>query len=116
MTRSQMIDVLNQDYIRTARSKGVIERLVIYKHALKNALIPIVTAIGLQFGFLLGGQVLIEEIFAWPGIGRLLVKAIFNRDYTLVQGIVLLIAIVFVLVNLLVDILYAYLNPKIRYK
>ena len=111
-----MIDVLNQDYIRTARAKGVAERLVVYKHALKNALIPIVTAIGLQFGFLMGGQILIEEIFAWPGIGRLVVKAIFNRDYTIVQGVVLVVAVMFVFVNLLVDILYAYLNPKIRYK
>jgi peptide/nickel transport system permease protein len=116
MTRSQMIDVLNQDYIRTARAKGVAERLVVYKHALKNAMIPIVTAIGLQFGFLMGGQILIEEIFAWPGIGRLVVKAIFNRDYTIVQGVVLVVAVMFVFVNLIVDILYAYLNPKIRYK
>jgi peptide/nickel transport system permease protein len=116
MTRSQMIDVLNQDYIRTARAKGVVERLVIYKHALKNALIPIVTAIGLQFGFLMGGQILIEEIFAWPGIGRLAIKAIFNRDYTVVQGVVLVVAVMFVFINLIVDIIYAYLNPKIRYK
>jgi peptide/nickel transport system permease protein len=116
MTRSQMLDVLSQDYIRTARAKGVTEKLVIYKHALRNGLLPIVTAIGLQFGFLMGGQILIEEIFAWPGIGRLAVKAIFNRDYTMVQGVVLIVAVIFVIVNLLVDVLYAYLNPRIRYK
>ena len=116
MTRSQMIDVLNQDYVITARAKGLGERLVIYKHALKNALIPIVTAIGLEFGYLMGGQVLIEQIFAWPGIGKLVVNAIFNRDYTIIQGVVLVVAVIFVFVNLLVDITYAFLNPKIRYK
>ena len=116
MTRSQMIDVLNQDYIRTARAKGVKESLVIYKHALKNALIPVVTAVGLQVGFLMGGAVLIEEIFNWPGIGKLLVQSILNRDYTMIQGVTLVIAIIFVFINLLVDIIYAFLNPKIRYQ
>lgn len=116
MTRSQMVDVLNQDYIRTARAKGVIERLVIYRHALKNALIPVVTAVGLQLGILMGGQILVEEIFAWPGVGRLAIKAIFNRDYPVVQGVVLVIAVLFVFINLAVDIIYAFLNPKIRYK
>jgi len=116
MTRSQMIDVLNQDYIRTARAKGVKEGFVIYKHALKNALIPVVTAIGLQLGFLMGGAVLVEQIFAWPGIGQLLIHAIFNRDYIMIQGITLVVAVLFVLINLIVDIIYAFLNPKIRYQ
>lgn len=116
MTRSQMIEVLSQDYIRTARAKGLLERIVLYRHALKNALIPIITVIGLQFGYLMGGQVLIEEIFAWPGIGRLVLEAIMNRDYTVVQGVVLVIAIIFVFLNLCIDIIYTFLNPKIRYK
>ena len=116
ITRSQMIDVLNQDYVRTARAKGVAERAVVYKHALKNALIPIVTVIGIQFGFLMGGQVLVEVIFGWPGIGTLIVKAILNRDYTIVQGVSLIIAVFLILISLVVDIIYAFLNPKIRYQ
>ena len=116
MTRSQMIDALNKDYIRTARSKGVVERVVLVKHALKNASIPIVTAIGLQLGFLMGGSVVIEKIYGWPGIGRFLVNSIFNRDYTAVQAVVLIIAFFFIFINLVVDITYAFLNPKIRYK
>ena len=111
-----MIDALNKDYIRTARSKGVVERVVLVKHALKNASIPIVTAIGLQLGFLMGGSVVIEKIYGWPGIGRFLVNSIFNRDYTAVQAVVLIIAFFFIFINLVVDITYAFLNPKIRYK
>lgn len=115
LTRSVMLEVLSLDYIRTARSKGLKERLVIGKHALKNALIPIVTVAGMQFGFLLGGTVIIETVFAWPGVGRLVVQAIFNRDYPLVQSIVLVLAVIFVAVNFLVDMLYMYLDPQISY-
>jgi peptide/nickel transport system permease protein len=115
MTRACMLDVLRADYIRTARSKGVSERTVIYRHGLRNALIPIITVIGLQFGTLMGGAVLTETVFAWPGIGRLLVDAIGYRDYPVIQGTVLVITLGFVLVNLLVDVLYAYLDPRIRY-
>ena len=115
LTRSVMLEVLNLDYIRTARAKGLGEFMVIGKHALKNALIPLVTVAGMQFGFLIGGTVIIETVFAWPGVGRLVVQAIFNRDYPLVQAIVLVLAVIFVLVNLLVDILYVYLDPRISY-
>jgi peptide/nickel transport system permease protein len=115
MTRATMLDILRSDYVRTARAKGAQERIVVYKHGLRNALIPIVTIIGLQFGALMAGAVITETVFAWPGIGRLLIEAIRNRDYPTIQGVVLFITIGFVLVNLLVDILYAYLNPRIRY-
>jgi ABC-type dipeptide/oligopeptide/nickel transport system permease component len=115
LTRSVMLEVLNLDYIRTARSKGLKEWVVINKHALKNALIPIVTVAGMQFGFLLGGTVIIETVFAWPGVGRLVVQAIFNRDYPLVQSIVLVLALIFVTVNFVVDMLYMYLDPQISY-
>jgi peptide/nickel transport system permease protein len=115
MTRACMLEVLRADYIRTARAKGQNERTVIYWHALRNALIPIVTIIGLQFGTLLGGAVLTETVFAWPGIGRLLVDAIGFRDYPIIQGTVLVIAVGFVAINLVVDMLYAYLDPRIRY-
>ncbi|MFZ7127454.1 MAG: nickel ABC transporter permease [Desulfobacterales bacterium] len=115
LTRSVMLEVLSLDYIRTARSKGLREWTVINKHALKNALIPIVTVAGMQFGFLLGGTVIIETVFAWPGVGRLVVQAIFNRDYPLVQSIVLVLAFIFVAVNFLVDMLYMYLDPQISY-
>jgi len=115
MTRSSMLEVIRLDYIRTARAKGLAEKVVIFRHALKNALIPVVTVIGLQTGTLLGGAVLTEIVFAWPGIGRLLVEAILSRDYPVVQGVVLLIATVFIFVNLIVDILYSYLDPRIRY-
>ena len=115
LTRSVMLEVLNLDYIRTARSKGLKERVVISKHALKNALIPIVTVAGMQFGFLLGGTVIIETVFAWPGVGRLVVQAIFNRDYPLVQSIVLVLAFIFVAVNFLVDMLYMVMDPQISY-
>jgi peptide/nickel transport system permease protein len=115
MTRAEMLEVLHTDYIRTARAKGVTRLGVIMKHALRNALIPIVTVAGLQTGFLLGGAVLTESIFAWPGVGRLAFEAISNRDYPLIIGSVLLFAATFVLVNFIVDILYALLNPRIRY-
>lgn len=115
MTRACMLEVLQADYVRTARAKGVAERLVIYRHALRNALIPIVTIIGLQFGTLLGGAVLTETVFAWPGLGRLLVDAIGYRDYPMIQGAVLVITIGFVVVNIAVDVLYAWLDPRIHY-
>jgi peptide/nickel transport system permease protein len=115
MTRACMLEVLRQDYVRTARSKGLIERLVIYRHALRNAWLPIVTILGLQFGTLLGGAVITETVFAWPGIGRLLVESIGFRDYPVIQGAILVITVGFVLTNLLVDVLYAYLDPRIQY-
>ncbi|TVR59751.1 MAG: ABC transporter permease [Spirochaetaceae bacterium] len=114
MTRSSMLEVVRQDYIRTARAKGLSESVVINRHALKNALIPIVTVIGLQFGYLLGGAVLTETIFAWPGVGRFMVDAIRQKDFPVVQGGVLLLALTFSLVNLVVDILYAYIDPRIK--
>lgn len=116
MTRSSMLEVIRLDYIRTARAKGLREKLVISRHALKNALIPVVTVIGLQTGTLLGGAVLTEIVFAWPGIGRLLVEAILARDYPVVQGVVLTVASMFIFVNLIVDILYSVLDPRIRYQ
>ena len=115
ITRSSMLEVLGQDYLRTARAKGLRERAVIARHALKNALIPIVTLIGLQFGGLLGGAFIIETIFGWPGVGRLAVQSIFVRDFPVVQGTVLLVAIAYLLANLVVDITYAWLDPRIRY-
>lgn len=114
MTRSSMLEVIRQDYIRTARAKGQKESKVITKHALGNAMIPIVTVIGLQFGYLLGGAVLTESIFAIPGVGRLMVDAIKMKDFPIVQGGVLFIAVTFSLVNLIVDILYAFLDPRVR--
>lgn len=115
MTRSSMLEVLHQDYVRTAWAKGLPERGVIFRHALKNAFIPVLTVIGLQFGALLGGAVLTESVFAWPGIGRLMVDSIFARDYPVVQGVALIFATMFILLNLVVDILYAYLDPRIHY-
>ncbi len=115
LTRSVMLEVLSQDYVRTARAKGLKEKIVIGKHALKNALIPLVTVAGMQFGFLLGGTVIIETVFAWPGVGRLVVQAIFSRDYPLVQATVLVLAVLFVLVNLVTDLIYLYLDPQISY-
>ena len=114
MTRSSMLEVVRQDYIRTARAKGQKESVVIWRHALGNALIPVVTVVGLQFGHLLGGAVLTESIFSIPGVGRLMVEAIKMRDYPLVQGGVLYIAIAFSLVNLLVDLIYAWIDPRIK--
>lgn len=115
MTRSSMLEVLKNDYITTARSKGLKERVIIIKHGLRNALIPIVTVLGLRFGMLLGGAVLTETVFSWPGVGRLMVDSILARDYPVVQGSVLLLALMFVIINLLVDILYAFLDPQIHY-
>lgn len=115
MTRSSLLEVLRQDYVRTARAKGLAERRVVLRHALRNAAIPVITVIGLNVGSLLSGAILTETIFAWPGVGRLVVDAIFARDYPVVQGTVLVIAIVFVAVNLLVDLSYAALDPRIRY-
>ena len=115
LVRSQMLEVLEMDYVRTARSKGVIEWLVIVRHALKNASIPVVTLLGLELGILLGGTVVTEAVFAWPGVGFLVVDAISNQDYPIVQAAVALLAFVFVGVNLFVDILYAWLDPRISY-
>ncbi|MDR7483649.1 MAG: ABC transporter permease [Armatimonadota bacterium] len=115
MTRSSLLEVFNQDYIRTARAKGLHGRVVILRHALRNALIPVITVIGLQFGALLGGAILTETVFAWPGMGRLLVTAITSRDYAVIQGVVLIFAGLFTLVNLVVDVLYAYVDPRIHY-
>ncbi len=113
--RSAMLEVLGQDYVRTARAKGAPMRRVLAKHALRNALLPVMTVIGLQFGALIGGAVLTETVFSWPGVGRLLVDSIFSRDYAVVQGVVLMLAVGFIIVNLLVDLLYAYVDPRIRY-
>ena len=115
MTRSSMLEVLGQDYIVTARAQGMPERIVIFKHALRNALTTIVTVVGLQFGQQLGGAILTETVFAWPGIGRLAVESINARDFPIVQASVLLLATSFVLINLAVDVLYAYVNPRVRY-
>ncbi len=115
LVRSSMLEVLQQDYVRTARAKGLADRIVIYRHALKNALIPIVTVIGLQFGALLGGTVVIETVFSRPGIGRLAVTSILSKDFQVTQGTVLMSAVFYTLVNIIVDISYAGLDPRIRY-
>jgi len=114
MTRASMLQVLNQDFIRTADAFGIKRKKIIYKYALKNAMIPVVTIVGLQFGYMLGGAVLTESVFGWPGLGRLIVDSIFSRDYTIVQVGIMVIAVTFVMVNLLVDITYAFLDPRIR--
>lgn len=114
MTRACLLEVLGHEYVRTARAKGLRERLVVYRHALRNAMIPVITVAGVQVGYLLGGIVVVEEVFTLPGIGRLVLSAIFNRDYPLVQGAVLFIALIFMLSNLLVDLLYSFLDPRIR--
>jgi peptide/nickel transport system permease protein len=116
LTRSTMLETLGQDYIRTARAKGVVEHVVVLRHGLKNALIPIVTVVGVQAGYLLGGAVLTETVFAWPGVGTLMVQGILARDFPLVQGCVLVVALSFVVINLVVDLLYAWLDPRIRYE
>lgn len=116
LTRSSMLEVIRQDYITTARAKGLSERAVVYKHALRNALIPIVTIIGLRIPWLFGGAVITETIFAWPGMGRLIVNSVLNRDFPVVQGVVLIMAFIVMFANLAVDILYAFLDPRIRYK
>ena len=114
MVRTSMLEELGQDYIRTARAKGLPERTVVYKHALRNAMIPVLTLIGLQFGALLAGAIVTETIFSWPGIGRLTVSAISNRDYPLLQGCILAVGLTYVLVNLATDVLYMVVNPRIR--
>ncbi|MEM7117908.1 MAG: ABC transporter permease, partial [Chloroflexota bacterium] len=115
LTRSSMLEILNQDYIRTAKSKGLRERIVVWRHALRNALIPVITAFGLQLGWLLGGSVVVEAIFSWPGLGRLMIEAIGVRDITVVQAGLFWFAVTFVLINLLVDIVYVYVDPRIQY-
>ncbi|MBT2334573.1 glutathione ABC transporter permease GsiC [Variovorax paradoxus] len=115
-TRASFVEVIQEDFVRTARAKGVRERTVIIKHCLRNALIPVVTMMGLQFGFLLGGSILVEAVFNWPGLGRLLVDAVQMRDYPVIQTLVLLFSLEFILINLVVDVLYGYINPTIRYK
>jgi peptide/nickel transport system permease protein len=114
MTRSGLLEVIHEGYIQTARSKGLSERLVIFPHAMRNALIPIVTIVGLQFGQLLGGAVIVETVFSWPGVGRMLIDSISQRDYNLVQAAIILIATGFVTINLIVDLLYGYLDPRVR--
>jgi peptide/nickel transport system permease protein len=114
MVRTAMLEELSQDYIRTARAKGLPEHVVVYRHALRNAIIPVMTLVGLQFGALLAGAIVTETIFSWPGIGRLTVSAISNRDYALVQGCILAVGLTYVLVNLLTDVLYTFANPRIR--
>jgi peptide/nickel transport system permease protein len=116
LTRSSMLEILSQDYIRTARAKGLPEMLVMRRHALKNALIPVVTVVGLQFAFLLEGAVIVETIFAWPGIGKFLVDSIYNRDFPVIQGCALFLAMLFAVVNFIVDVSYTYLDPRIRYE
>lgn len=116
LMRSEMLEVLRQDYIQTARSKGVQEKIVLFRHALKNCAIPIVTVLGIDLGLLLGGTVIIETVFAWPGVGRLTVQSIHSRDFPVVQVSVFLLASIFVIVNLIVDIIYTYLDPRIQYR
>ncbi|MDQ0070857.1 glutathione transport system permease protein [Variovorax boronicumulans] len=115
-TRASFVEVIQEDFVRTARAKGVRESSVVFKHTLRNALIPVVTMMGLQFGFLLGGSILVEAVFNWPGLGRLLVDAVQMRDYPVIQTLVLLFSLEFILINLVVDVLYGYINPTIRYK
>ncbi|EAB1774633.1 glutathione ABC transporter permease GsiC [Salmonella enterica subsp. enterica serovar Wangata] len=115
-TRSSFVDVLSEDYMRTARAKGASETWVVLKHGLRNAMIPVVTMMGLQFGFLLGGSIVVEKVFNWPGLGRLLVDSVDMRDYPVIQAEVLLFSLEFILINLVVDVLYAAINPAIRYK
>lgn len=116
LVRASLLEVLSRDYVRTARAKGLAERAVVYKHALKNAMLPVITVVGVQFGTLLGGAIVIEVVFAWPGVGRLIVDAIRQRDFPIVQGSVLMLALVFVLVNLIVDVSYSLVNPRIRFE
>jgi peptide/nickel transport system permease protein len=115
MLRSGMLEVMTQDFIRTARAKGITERYVLYKHALRNAMLPVVTIIGLQLGALLSGSVITETIFAWPGVGKFVVQAIYNRDFFVVQAAVFLFALIIVGINLATDLLYSVLDPRIRY-
>ncbi|MFM7009019.1 MAG: glutathione ABC transporter permease GsiC [Betaproteobacteria bacterium] len=115
-TRASFVEVIQEDFVRTARAKGLSESVVVFKHTLRNALIPVVTMMGLQFGFLLGGSIVVETVFNWPGLGRLLVDSVNQRDYPVIQGLVLLFSMEFILINLLVDVLYGAINPSIRYK
>jgi glutathione transport system permease protein len=115
-TRSSFVDILQEDYVRTARAKGLSENVVVIKHGLRNALIPVVTMMGLQFGFLLGGSIVVEVVFNWPGMGRLLIDAVEMRDYPVIQTEILLFSLEFILINLVVDVLYAVINPTIRYR
>jgi glutathione transport system permease protein len=115
-TRASFVDVIGEDYVRTARAKGLREWIVIIKHGLRNALIPVVTMMGLQFGFLLGGSIVVEAVFNWPGLGRLLVDSVNMRDYPVIQALVLLFSLEFILINLVVDMLYGFINPVIRYE
>ena len=115
MTRTSMIDVLDEDYIRTARAKGVRERVIVVRHALRNALLPIIAVVALQFGFVLAGSVLVETVFSFPGIGWLIVESIGMRDFPVVQGSILLVTFVSVLVNLVADLLYGYADPRVKY-
>jgi glutathione transport system permease protein len=115
-TRASFVEVMQEDYMRTARAKGVRESVVVVKHGLRNAMIPVVTMMGLQFGFLLGGSIVVEKVFNWPGLGRLLVDSVEMRDYPVIQAEVLLFSLEFILINLVVDVLYAAINPSIRYK
>jgi ABC-type dipeptide/oligopeptide/nickel transport system permease component len=115
LTRSSMLEVIRQDYIRTARAKGLRGSVVIFRHALKNSLIPVITMLGVQFGYLMAGSIVIETVFSWPGMGRLIVTSIYSRDYPLAQGAVLVMGLVFVVLNLLVDLLYGYLDPRISH-
>ena len=116
LTRSSLLEVIHNDYIRTARAKGLREQRVLWFHAMRNALIPVLTVIGLQFGSLLGGAVVIETIFSWPGIGALMILALRNRDYTMVQGITIVFAALFLVINLVTDIAYAWLDPRVQYE
>src|ERR1051325_6979137 len=115
MTRSALLEVLREDYIRTARAKGLVKRLILVRHALKNAMLPVVTVIGLEFAFLMGGLVVTEQVFNLNGLGKLFVDAVTHYDYTLVQALVLLVAVVFVVSNFVVDLVYAWLDPGLRY-
>jgi glutathione transport system permease protein len=115
-TRSSFVDILGEDFIRTARAKGLPETRVVIKHGMRNALIPVVTMMGLQFGFLLGGSIVVEKVFNWPGLGRLLIDAVDMRDYPVIQSLVLLFSLEFILINLVVDVLYGLINPTIRYR
>jgi ABC-type dipeptide/oligopeptide/nickel transport system permease component len=114
MTRASMLDVLHQDFVRTAYAKGLRSRLVIYKHALRNAAIPVVTVVGLQFGALMGGAIIVETIFGWPGVGRLLIQSINARDFPMIQGLVFTFAAIVVVVNLATDLIYAAIDPRIE--
>jgi ABC-type dipeptide/oligopeptide/nickel transport system permease component len=115
VTRSSMLEVLSRDYIRTAWAKGLSHKVVILKHAMRNALVPTVTVVTLNIGILLGGNMIVESVFGWPGLGRLVINAVYTRDYPLVQGAVLIYALTYVVMNFIADLLYAALNPKVRF-